>query len=607
MIHTFMTSDFLSILDEISDLVFFLTPELDFIWANRAYIEHMGLNADITGMNISEVVPEDYSGALRQKFTGISPENPFSDNIYPSMTEDGGIIIEKWHNEGHFINDKLLYYHCTASLENQRRSSESAENPAVITDKLIKTVLVGLVMAQDGRVYYINRKFHELTGLPFFDTLDKLSMTELLERVFPGSAAELTDSSSLNPVEFEKEIHTKSGGLIWLSVSRKFEKINNSIYEMLIIEDISDAKLAIIEADKARNIASYLMQTAKIGYWEKDYHNQCWIWSDETYSIFDMDPALTITEKTLEEYIDPDYMRERRIKINQAESADQSTSYSYEYLIKTKPGNQKWISGISFFEKANSAEETRFYGWVQDITDRKQNEEALRRAKEKAEESERLKTAFLANMSHEIRTPLNAILGFSDLLAGSNSPGEKEKFIGIINQSSNILLKIVDDILDFSLIESGTFDMDLQVFDVNRVLSEIEKMFSGSEKRDIRFIIREYNEKLPVKADRERLKQVIINLVNNAFKYTMRGSITLTAAPAENSRIRISVLDTGMGIAEEHLPLIFNRFYQIDSFSKGTGLGLSISRALIEQMGGSMEVQSVKGRGSEFSFLLPAG
>ena len=207
-------------------------------------------------------------------------------------------------------------------------------------------------------------------------------------------------------------------------------------------------------------------------------------------------------------------------------------------------------------------------------------------------------------MSHEIRTPLNAILGFTDLLTMTDSDEEKEKYKKIVNNSSRLLLKIIDDVLDFSAIESGKFELYRESVSLVSILEAVKNIYSDRQGGEIELRISIPEEDFEFISDQERLKQVFINLINNAFKYTHEGFIDV-ACTLDTDKLLFTVKDTGIGIPDDLKEHIFERFYQVDSFSKGTGLGLSITKTIINQMGGTITVESEHGKGSEFSFSIP--
>ena len=236
----------------------------------------------------------------------------------------------------------------------------------------------------------------------------------------------------------------------------------------------------------------------------------------------------------------------------------------------------------------------------------------LLRAKLKAEESDKLKSAFLANVSHEIRTPLNAILGFTGLILDPKVSKEKmEDFIHIINASSLQLMSVISDIIDTSKIESGQITLETEVVDINNLINELYvtyKKLVELSKLSLTYSCDTPDEAVYIKTDGNKVKQIICNLLNNALKYTEEGNIEFGYKLKENY-IEFYVKDTGIGIATKNHALIFQRFRQVENaehqISRGNGLGLSISKALVEKMGGNISVNSEIGKGSTFYFTIP--
>lgn len=242
---------------------------------------------------------------------------------------------------------------------------------------------------------------------------------------------------------------------------------------------------------------------------------------------------------------------------------------------------------------------------VDDITDRERMIEELRQAKLLAEQSDKLKSAFLANMSHEIRTPLNAIVGFSDLLMNSEEQGDKEEYMQIINTNNELLLKLINDILDLSKLESGSVELKYEEFDLAEYF---DSMASSMKQRvtnpKVQLVAVNPYSVCRVRLDKNRVAQVVTNYVTNAIKYTPQGTIEMGYEVVDTG-IRLYVRDTGIGIPEEKKRKVFHRFEKLDEFAQGTGLGLSICKAITESMGGSVGFESEYSRGSLFWAVLP--
>lgn len=248
-------------------------------------------------------------------------------------------------------------------------------------------------------------------------------------------------------------------------------------------------------------------------------------------------------------------------------------------------------------------------GIMQNIQKLVEHEHQLILAKQIAEKAE-LKQSFLNNMSHEIRTPLNAIVGFTNLLIGEGAdeiePEEKAAMIEIVNNNNELLLKLVNDVLEISRLDSGNLSFDIKEYNVTKIVKEIYATFQTQIQPSLRFLL-ELDETvvLPVNIDCFRFTQVISNFLNNANKFTKEGTITLGCKiDREHQEICVYVKDTGKGIGEKELMMIFDRFYKTDEFEQGSGLGLSICKVIVERLAGRVEVQSEVGKGSCFSVIL---
>lgn len=239
-----------------------------------------------------------------------------------------------------------------------------------------------------------------------------------------------------------------------------------------------------------------------------------------------------------------------------------------------------------------------------DVTELKQTEKSLIEAKNKAEVSDRLKSAFLANMSHEIRTPLNAIVGFSNLLAETDDIAERREYMQVVEENNDLLLKLISDILDLSKIEAGTLEFVHTDFELNELMREKENVMRLKTDQNVELVFEQRYETCHVRTDRNRLSQLMINLLTNAAKFTHRGSIRF-GYELRAGQLYFWVADTGCGIPTERKDAVFERFVKLNSFKQGTGLGLSICRTIVEHLGGNIGVESEEGKGSTFWFTLP--
>lgn len=239
-----------------------------------------------------------------------------------------------------------------------------------------------------------------------------------------------------------------------------------------------------------------------------------------------------------------------------------------------------------------------------DITKDKLMEQELIDAKEKAEQSDKLKSAFIANMSHEIRTPLNAIIGFSRIIAETENSDERQSYFSIVDENNTRLLGLINEILDISKIESGIVEFNYEPIDLEAFCLEILQTNSMRCGKNTKLIYDNSNQNLIINSDKNRLAQVYNNLIGNAIKFTKNGNINFGYIK-KSDHIEFYVKDTGTGIETDQIDKVFERFVKTDNYSQGTGLGLSICKSILDKMGGTIAVDSTFGVGSCFTFTLP--
>lgn len=286
--------------------------------------------------------------------------------------------------------------------------------------------------------------------------------------------------------------------------------------------------------------------------------------------------------------------------------------FEAEYPICTASGETKWVweRGRCVFDEQGNFQFLE--GYLEDISDKKRNETELILAKEKAEESERLKSAFLANISHEIRTPMNGILGFAELLKEPDlSPENLQEFIATIEINLYRMLNIINDLIDISKIEAGEMGLKIKPTNINSMLRDLHLNYIprlNNNKIKVNYHCDLPDEESSIDTDHLKLDQILTNLIKNAFKFTSEGSVSFGYRKI-GSGLEFYVSDTGMGIQPDVKEIIFERFMQAEIGStrrfEGVGLGLTISKAYVEQLGGSIRVESEVGKGSTFLFILP--
>lgn len=264
-------------------------------------------------------------------------------------------------------------------------------------------------------------------------------------------------------------------------------------------------------------------------------------------------------------------------------------------------GKVYWLnSNVRAYKYSVDGKPCKIVSYTSNITEQREKELELMKVKE----ADKLKSAFLANMSHEIRTPLNAIVGFSDLVAETDDPEERQTYLDIIHTNNDLLLNLIGDILDFSKIEAGMLKYNIEEANIKELCMEVYLSGSLKIKPGVKLLFDKNSPTVTLRTDPQRILQVIANFVNNAIKFTSEGSITIFYETKENE-VKVCVRDTGIGISEENRPRVFERFIKINDFHQGTGLGLTISKTIIEYLGGTIGVDSVQGKGSTFWFTLP--
>ena len=307
--------------------------------------------------------------------------------------------------------------------------------------------------------------------------------------------------------------------------------------------------------------------------------------------------------------IHPDDLKEIRPLFDRALTGEDSNT-RLNFRQRNVNGEYEWweyrssvITGLTQDSLYN------ILGVCQSIQRYKTAEQEMREARDKALQADKLKSAFLANMSHEIRTPLNAIVGFSDLLSDTSGFTSEEiaQFIGTINKNCGLLLALINDILDLSRIESGTMEFMFAEHTLPLLLKTVHDSQRLNMPPGVELVLRmPESDKKYLTTDNVRLQQVVNNLINNAAKFTSSGFITFGYEDDEvPGYTRIFVEDTGVGISEEGIRHIFERFYKVDNFTQGAGLGLSICQTIIERLNGTISVTSEVGKGTRFTVRLP--
>ena len=405
------------------------------------------------------------------------------------------------------------------------------------------------------------------------------------------------------------------------SLRREYiDKINNQNEELTIsMEELSEARLVSEMSEKklrrSEGRLARAQMIAHVGNWEWEIASGKIIWSDEIFRIFGHEPGdFEATYEAFSNAIHPD---DRDLVTTQVTLAiEGEKDYSIDHRIVLPDGLERIVHEQGEVEFDDEGRAERMIGTIQDITARKEVEYALEEAKKAAYSASRAKSEFLSNMSHEIRTPMTTIFGMAELLTETDLNEVQADFVAHLIDSSDSLLNIINDILDISKIEAGKMTIEERTFDIEEEIEKITKMFKQKSKERGVELSKNISSTIPkhLIGDPVRFRQVLVNLIGNAIKFTEKGSVSvnlkcdISSHCSETCTMRIAVNDTGIGIDKGKLKTIFEEFSQADtSITRthgGTGLGLTISRKLIEMMGGELHVESTVGKGSEFYFTL---
>lgn len=448
-----------------------------------------------------------------------------------------------------------------------------------------------------------------------------------------------------------KQLQPEVNRIAFISDNRYISTVTRQAVSEVMQKDFPDLKLELLSSEQISTeelldtLTSYKKTTGVIYYaWLRQYgNNQNYYLSDHLKKIlpsFLEVPVFTLADLNLQEnlYAGGHYISIRDFTdtvmstISRILSGETASSIPYQnggvahtYL---NFADLKWCKisedlypkdAIYFFQPPTFYQQYKTYIWMTILfialfftlyifyyIHSQKHKEELILAKERAEESDRLKSAFLANMSHEIRTPLNAIVGFSGLMVSASSEEERKMYADVIAENNERLLRLVNDIFDLSQIESGTVDFVYTEFDANDLLRELEGIFKTKlNNSSVELVCEAHIQPIMMYSERERIIQVLSNLLHNAMKFTESGEIRLGCSLKGTEEVCFVVSDTGIGIPKEEQKKIFSHFIKLDREMQGTGLGLTLSQTIIQNLGGNLELDSEINRGSTFSFVLP--
>lgn len=529
-------------------------------------------------------------------------------------------------NVNYYLEEKNRYFHAVmyspcadeivlmfSDMTDTFSAHEALDRSERLLRNIYQNIPVGIELYdKDGYLVDLNDRNLEMFGVAkkedvlginmFENHLIPEKMREKMRKREDVSFSLMYDFSKLKGLYTSK----KSGSLNLLTkVTTLYDAQNNLINYLLISLDRTEATEAYNQIQEFKNFFTLVGDYAQVGYAHFNALTYEGYGLDSWYENVGEEIGTPLSQIIgVHSHFHPED-RDLMLAFFSDVIAGKRTHLRNDMRIRRADGHYTWTR-VNVLVRNYSPQE----GMIEmicinyDITELKETEAKLIKAKDKAEESDRLKSAFLANMSHEIRTPLNAIVGFSNLLAYAQEEGERAQYIGIVEENNELLLQLISDILDLSKIEAGTFDFVYDRVDVRQLCEDIVTSLRVKVPFGVDLCIVPNLPECWVNSDKNRLRQVISNFVNNAFKFTPSGKITVGYI-LRDGEVEIFVTDTGVGVEKEKQKQIFDRFVKLNSFAHGTGLGLSICKSIVEQIGGHIGVNSEFGNGSRFWFTHP--
>lgn len=435
----------------------------------------------------------------------------------------------------------------------------------------------------------------------------QLTIAEFVERIHIDDRDKVTQAVSQcveqrEPYDIEHRILREDGQEYW--VQERGDVVYNDKGQPLrmlgVVIDIDAKKRAELELLERRRQLKQAQKRARLGHWRANLQTGELIWSGVIYDIFGIDSKTPPNVDLFMQAVHPDDLP--LIEASHVEARETLVHDVVHRIIKPN-GEIRIVHELAEMQMDQQGEPLYLIGTVQDVTELKQAEQdllrqqsQLREAIEKAEHASQAKTEFLSSMSHELRTPLNSILGFSQVLYKDQHLNDLQKdSLSEIIQAGKHLLELINQVLDFASIESGQVDLNLETVSLTKTLDECVSLLKPQAMQKKVELILDFSGDFKLKADRLRLKQVILNLMSNGIKYNQAGGKLILRAESENQFARLSVTDTGMGIPAEKIEKLFTPFERLGQEGgtiEGSGIGLSISKTLIEHMAGDIGVES---------------
>ena len=584
------------------------------IIASKGAMKLYGVDKDHFDFELIKMVPlPEYRPLLDGALKNLIAENEPYDVEFKIKSVDTG-EIKDIHSIATFDREKRILFGVIQDITRHKMIAKSLNESEDRFRKLVEHAPIAMaIVGMDGTIEFINHKATEVFGylpddIPTMESWwmkaypDELYRNEVVADWLGRLQKAILEGTEIDGNEYHVTCKDGTVKIVFISGVTVTEKI------FVLFDDITQRRQAeekLRESEERYRV--FINSTDDMAFLKDDQFR--YILVNRSNAAF-----LGVKEAAVIGKTDFELMPEKSAQL--CRDSDISVFSTDLVIVNEEQVGDRIYETHKFKVPLNNGK-YGVGGYVRDITDRKHAEMEILKAKEKAEESDRLKSVFLQNMSHEIRTPMNAIMGFSNLLTENFGNIDKlQSFTSIISQRCSDLLNLINEILDLSKIETGQLSIHMEEFNLSDLFADLHEFFInhrhkiGKTHIELQFTSVCSPKNMHICADSGKLKQIFINLIHNAFKFTSQGSVKFGCiADQHNNNLTFFVSDTGMGIPEEKQALIFQRFMQLDTQSTrqqgGTGLGLAIVKGLVELLGGEITLKSTVGEGTTFYFSIP--
>ncbi|MCQ1535619.1 PAS domain S-box protein [Methanosarcina sp. KYL-1] len=571
-----------------------------------------GRKTDIVGLNFMKALNDNKMKKALE--SALSGESGHYEGDYRSVTGNKTITVKVNYSplvsdEGSLLGGIGIF----EDITERKKAEDALKASEQKYSSLVEKGNDGILILQDQLVKFANTKMFELMGYTEKETIGK-KFTEFIHEDYRKSLLEIYERQLKNgpnlPKRYELELLTKKRRMIPFELNPSLIEYEGRPAVMAILRDITDRRrVEAMQQEKTRFLQNLVDAIPAPVYYKSK--NGVYIGCNRAFEEFIGkekksilgQPAYDFTPKNITDLHYP----------TDLELIDKQGTLVYETSLGHADGKIHHMAFHKVVFRGISEDDSVLLGIMWDITERKELEETLRKAKKDAESASRAKSEFIMNMSHELRTPLNAVIGFSDVLRDQAFGGlnaKQARYIDNILKSGKHLLEIVNNLLDISRIECGTFELQYEPVSIDATIEENLKVLSPLASNKSITLESHFDPGLEyIHADRKRFTSILYNLLSNAVKFTPQGGKVTVETFKRDGIAEIKVTDTGIGISKEDLERIFQPFVQVDSFFskefEGTGLGLSIVKRFVELHGGHVRVESTPGKGSTFTVTLP--